>query len=485
MPKKNISVIVLFILSISLLGLSIYVLGCGSGAVLPPPPPPAAWISSRYPSINASITSKNVNLTITFGRDMDTSSGGMSAITTGESYDAGQPVSYEAFWSNNRTFNFMIIGSFEGGTGTTVHIRAALNGFRDSVGAYLDTATELWKFSYLYNPANSHSISGTVTQTTGTTEGNIFVAAYDHVPTSYSDTGFLTFTLANPGTGTYELSDLGNGSANYVQAYRDVFDSMAWFAGYPSGKHGSPTAIDLSSGSAFDKDVVLSAVPLAIEAVYPAINATNIPESVTIWIRFNNAIRTWDVSGNEFAAGPSHEAGIPSAEAGPFWSSDMRTMSITIEGWILRSGDWVDFVTSNEAKIYDANWSSLPGGTTLWKYMLAAMPDLTIKGQITGGDATEEVWVGAFDSNPMLGGSPTVLSFTITAPGTTVNYTIPSLEAGRKYFVGGYRNALNDFSGPPSTGSIFGMYPTAEPFTAPTSVETGSTGINFRLFLEL
>jgi hypothetical protein len=350
---------------------SVHIIGCGKGVVLSEEnSTPANWIESRYPAINGSVNSKDVNITITFNRDMNTPESG--GVVPGPQFTEGAPVGGYTYWSDKRTFNIYVTGPFTGGLGNVVHLIATNEGFRDANGHYLPADTELWKFTYDYDALHSYSISGEVSQSSGTDEGIIYIAAYNHNPSSYDDAGLIRFTtLESPGP--YSLSDLGHGSNYYVQAYRNVLGTPGkWYRGYPSDKIGS---INLSSDQT-NVDLDLTAQPLTIESVSPTVGSTGVAENYTLSVTFNNAIRDFSSLGYDtFNFGISHEVGMPTVESPPLnISDDLRTVYLTIEAWNGGTGNWVHIITSGTNRITDVNAGTLPDGTTLWKYEFVPTP---------------------------------------------------------------------------------------------------------------
>jgi|GEM_PF-3145933 len=429
--KNNIMKLTAFAaISILMVIVSIHLIGCGTGAVVDDGNGggSAGWISGRYPALGGSVTAKNVNMSITFNRDMNTLE---AAFDTGASHTAGEAVTYEAYWSSDRTFNIYVVGPLSVESGNVVQLVADTDGFRAASGDYMPAGTELWRFTYDYNTLESYSISGTITQSFGTTEGIIYVLAYDHTPTGYNDAGAVGFvTMESPGA--YTISDLGNGTGYYVNAYRNVFGTpMQWYHGYPSGQNGP---IDISSGSAEGRNIDLTADPLAVESVYPAIGAGGIPKAVNLRVTFNNAIRYWTLSEHSITFGPSHEAGAPDGNE-PIISDDLRTLTITMEGWTGGTGNQVDIRTTSESRIIDANADHLPDGALLWYYELAAH---TVSGTITGG--TNEMIAIYLATDEAFNFATTVWA---TLENGSANYSFGGLNDGTYYVAAeGYGNLV-------------------------------------------
>ena len=417
---------------------SLHILGCGRGVVLEDEQGgPADWISSRYPATNATITSRNVNLTITFGRDMNTTEGS-GVIVTGEGHTAGEPAGEPfALWSDARTFNIFVEGPMSGGVGGVVHLISSTEAFRDSNGNYLPAGTELWRFTDNYDELNSHSISGTVSQISGTDEGTIDILVYD------SSNGIAGYTtLESPGA--YSVDDVASSGTFYVRAYRNVLGiPLKWHRGYPSYES---SGLDLSSDRTVNPQ--LTAPALTIESRSPSIGSTGVAADRTIWITFNNAIRNFaDISFDAFAVGPSHEAGTPTVQPPPLTiSDDLRTVRITTESWD-GDGPWVDIETSSLNRFMDMNAQTLPDGMTLWKYELATY---SISGTVSDGPETMEVFVIISTVEV-----PTADQVLATAEGTgpSVSYNFTGLMAG-SYYVIAWRDADGGGieTGPAGTG---------------------------------
>jgi len=437
------------------------------------------WIESRYPD-GGSVNSKNANLTITFNRDMNTS---VQIVVTGESHTAGDPASFSSFWSDNRTFNFLVYGPMSGGGGTVVQLLSSFEGFQDSVGNFLPEGTVLWQFNYAYDPAQSYSISGTVDRSSGTDEGEVILLVYDHQPSSYDDLSFIDMATKDAsslpvpsalptksaGLDTYLFGDLGNGSNYYVTAWINVFGASQWYHGYPTDQYGPITLSSTQSGVALD----LTAAALTIESRNPALNATSVPDSQTLSITFNNAIRPTSLATIDvFAFGPSHEAGIPTLSALPTLSTDLRTILMTVEAWLLGSGETVHLIATGSPKLLDVNADSLAGTPDIWKYELERY---SISGSVNGGTTTRTAY--AVISTTQTPSSPADFVGSAEGTGSSVAYNIGGLSPG-SYYVFAWRDEDGSgFTGGPNTGDIVGV--TLSPLTVPPN----RTGINVTVFL--
>ncbi len=459
---------VLFLSAVLLLALlsclSLYISGCGSGA-LAPEEPSSQWIQTRSPGIDANFNSSFGLLTIIFGKKMDRN---YSSFATGEGHTAGDIMGIISgtFWTTvegKDCFNAPVSGSIDIGT---VVLVPETGGFRAANGDQLPGSTILWKFNYNYDPLISFSISGTITLATGT--GTTFAIAYDHDPSKGEMLGIHGMGIAD-GSGNYTISGLGSGEY-WVAGFTDNWPDMQYTAGEPWRKFGAVTVGPSRTG----KDFPLNVDPLSIisSSRSPALDATNVPATdQTYSITFNNAIDPSSFDPAAFAFDPSHTAGFPSAES-PQLSGDMRTISVVIDHWIGATGDQVNIVASEDAKIADINGRELTFPETFWRCTLRSN---SISGTITGG--TNEVVKMMLSTSNIFDDIFASKEVTLTGGSTTFAF---SLLPNGTYYLGAWSSRTGGTDIEPN--DLLGMY--SQPFGLPAGItinNSSQTNRNFPL----
>ncbi len=213
MFKKYFSLLVLASLLTSLIGISIYIIGCGQGAVVSDEPPPAFYIVNRSPTIGATDVAPTENIVITFSNPLLIKEV-LTLVATLQSHTAGNPSTIEVVWSNYYKTATLSIEGWDNPNGR-VHIFAGTN-ILDIHGQVLPLGTPISNYGLVGAPP-AYNIKGTVD---GGTAGKwVFVLAVTTTEGLAEDTTFgIDIGTANPFS--YFITGLPPGWY-YVGAFRD------------------------------------------------------------------------------------------------------------------------------------------------------------------------------------------------------------------------------------------------------------------------
>jgi len=261
MSKKYFSLILLVPLLILLIGISIYIIGCGEGVVLDEPSGPGAfYIVSRSPTIGATDVATTENIVITFSNPLLTKEVMTNLmITTWEGHTAGLPFlgTSEVIWSNNYRTATVSIENWPNNPNGRVRFIMATN-FLDIHGQTLPMGTWISDYGLVGAPP-VYKIEGRVTG--GTFGKTVLVIASTTTETEPTQFIGWDFGITNPYD--YAINGLPTGEY-YILALRDEDDSGLepttgdYFGIYPN--LASPSSIEVPP-STLEVDFTLQQIP--------------------------------------------------------------------------------------------------------------------------------------------------------------------------------------------------------------------------------